>query len=295
MIRFFSGFKSCKCDKPSQLGKKNQRGKVYFGWMFMPHPPGFSVKHGPVPFRQPSFQIGAPSLRTCVSFCVQIWRIENLELVPVEHQWYGFFYGGDCYLVLYTYEVNGKPRYILYIWQVGLTQAPPWDPDATSGPWAGARGSKDPVLTLSPLQGHHASKDELVASAYQATEVDQQFDGAPVQVRVTMGKEPRHFMAIFKGKLVIFEVRPLRKSDTRSRNTQTNKSAGGCSIGEEGWKPGWGAWVAQLVGRLPSAQVMIPGSWDQAPHRAPCSAGSLLLPLPLLLPLLVLSLSLSNK
>ncbi|XP_064427490.1 nucleic acid dioxygenase ALKBH1 isoform X1 [Mirounga angustirostris] len=46
-----------------------------------------------------------------------------------------------------------------------------------------------------------------------------------------------------------------------------------------------------VVKRLPSAQVMIPGSWDRAPHRAPCSAGSLLLPLPL--PLLVFLLSLS--
>ena len=42
-----------------------------------------------------------------------------------------------------------------------------------------------------------------------------------------------------------------------------------------------GAWVAQLVKHLPSVQVMIPGSWDQAPHWAPCSVGSLLLPLPL--------------
>ena len=41
-----------------------------------------------------------------------------------------------------------------------------------------------------------------------------------------------------------------------------------------------GAWVAQLVKCLPSAQVMIPGFWDQALHRAPCLAGSLLLPLP---------------
>lgn len=60
---------------------------------------------------------------------------------------------------------------------------------------------------FSPLQGRHASRDELAASAYQAVEVDQQFGGAPVQVRVSMGKEPRHFMAIFKGKLVIYEVR----------------------------------------------------------------------------------------
>ena len=46
-----------------------------------------------------------------------------------------------------------------------------------------------------------------------------------------------------------------------------------------------------LVKRLPLAQVMFPGSWDRAPHRAPCSTGSLLLPLPL--PLLVFPLSLS--
>ncbi|XP_058529638.1 advillin isoform X3 [Ochotona princeps] len=109
---------------------------------------------------------------------VEVWRIENLELVPVDHSQYGFFYGGDCYLVLYTYEVNRKPHHILYIWQ-----------------------------------GRHASQDELAASAYQAVEVDQQFGGAPVQVRVSMGKEPRHFMAIFKGKLVIFEGGTSRKGN----------------------------------------------------------------------------------
>ncbi|XP_062058075.1 advillin [Lepus europaeus] len=110
---------------------------------------------------------------------VEVWRIENLELVPVERSQYGFFYGGDCYLVLYTYEVSRKPHYILYIWQ-----------------------------------GRHASQDELAASAYQAVEVDRQFGGAPVQVRVSMGKEPRHFMAMFKGKLVIFEGGTSRKGNT---------------------------------------------------------------------------------
>ena len=45
------------------------------------------------------------------------------------------------------------------------------------------------------------------------------------------------------------------------------------------------AWVAQWFKPLPSAQVMMSGSWDRAPHRALCSAGSLLPPLALCLPL----------
>lgn len=51
---------------------------------------------------------------------MQVWRIENLELVPVAPQWYGYFYGGDCYLILYTYLVNSKKCYLLYIWQVRM-------------------------------------------------------------------------------------------------------------------------------------------------------------------------------
>ena len=38
-----------------------------------------------------------------------------------------------------------------------------------------------------------------------------------------------------------------------------------------------GAWVAQWVKPLPSAQVMIPGAWDRVLHWAFRSAGSLLL------------------
>lgn len=41
-----------------------------------------------------------------------------------------------------------------------------------------------------------------------------------------------------------------------------------------------GAWVAQSVEHLPLAKVVIPGYWDQDPHCALCSEGTLLLPLP---------------
>uniref|UniRef100_A0A8C9YZS9 Villin like n=1 Tax=Sander lucioperca TaxID=283035 RepID=A0A8C9YZS9_SANLU len=101
---------------------------------------------------------------------VKVWRIENLELAEVNPNTYGQFYGGDCYLVLYTYQRSNQKQYILYMWQ-----------------------------------GRHATKDEITACAYQAVNIDNKYNGSPVQVRVVMGKEPRHFLAIFKGKLVIFE------------------------------------------------------------------------------------------
>ncbi|XP_061584561.1 advillin [Cololabis saira] len=110
---------------------------------------------------------------------VEVWRIEDLELVPVDPKWYGYFYGGDCYLILYTYLVNSKRCYLLYIWQ-----------------------------------GRHATQDELAASAFQAVNLDQKYNDEPVQVRVTMSKEPRHFMAIFKGKMVIFDGGTSRKGSS---------------------------------------------------------------------------------
>lgn len=59
------------------------------------------------------------------------------------------------------------------------------------------------------VQGRHATQDEITACAYQAVNVDNRYNGAPIQVRVTMGKEPRHFLAIFKGRLIIYEVKLL--------------------------------------------------------------------------------------
>lgn len=55
---------------------------------------------------------------TLAWYRLQMWRIENLELVPVDTKWLGHFFGGDCYLLLYTYLINEKQHYLLYIWQV---------------------------------------------------------------------------------------------------------------------------------------------------------------------------------
>jgi len=67
-----------------------------------------------------------------------------------------------------------------------------------------------------------------------------------------------------------FLVKPIRQDERNKKHQNCNKR---------------GTWVAQSVKHLPSAQVMIPRSWDQALHRVPCSARSLssLCPSPMLM------------
>ncbi|XP_017680764.1 PREDICTED: villin-1 [Lepidothrix coronata] len=110
---------------------------------------------------------------------VEVWRVENNELVPVEKKWLGHFYGGDCYVVLYTYSVGPKVNRIIYLWQ-----------------------------------GRHATPDELAASAYLTVALDQKYNNEPVQIRVTMGKEPAHLMAIFKGRMVVYAGGTSRAGST---------------------------------------------------------------------------------
>uniref|UniRef100_A0AAQ5ZIL6 Gelsolin-like domain-containing protein n=1 Tax=Amphiprion ocellaris TaxID=80972 RepID=A0AAQ5ZIL6_AMPOC len=98
---------------------------------------------------------------------VQIWRVEGGNKVPVDESTHGQFFGGDCYLVLYSYTA-GRQRHIIYFWQ-----------------------------------GLKCSQDELAASAILAVSLDDSMGGVAEQVRVTQGHEPPHFVTIFKGKLVI--------------------------------------------------------------------------------------------
>lgn len=42
--------------------------------------------------------------------------MEEDDKVPVDESTYGQFFGGDCYLVLYTYSDGGRKKYIIYTW-----------------------------------------------------------------------------------------------------------------------------------------------------------------------------------
>jgi len=99
---------------------------------------------------------------------VEVWRIENFEMAAWPEKLYGQFFAGDSYVILYTYMVNDKKCYIIYFWQ-----------------------------------GLQSSQDERGASAIHAKNLDDKLGGDPVQVRVVQNKEPDHFYAIFKGKMIV--------------------------------------------------------------------------------------------
>ncbi|OQV19146.1 Villin-1 [Hypsibius exemplaris] len=99
-----------------------------------------------------------------------IWRVENFDLVPLDVKSYGYFYGGDCYVILYTYKSGTSERHIIYYWL-----------------------------------GRKSTQDEQGTAALKTVEMDNKLGGGPVQVRVVQGKEPPHFMAMFGGQMVIFE------------------------------------------------------------------------------------------
>lgn len=100
---------------------------------------------------------------------LEIWVINDFKIVPVEEKLYGQFYGGDSYIVKYTYLQNKVEKYIIYFWL-----------------------------------GDSSTQDEKGSAALLAKDMDDNTTGgAAVQVRVTQGKEPAHFRQLFKGCFIV--------------------------------------------------------------------------------------------
>ncbi|XP_049444451.1 scinderin like a [Epinephelus fuscoguttatus] len=99
----------------------------------------------------------------------EIWRVEGGDKKPVDKSTYGQFFGGDCYLVLYTYKDGGREKFIIYTWQ-----------------------------------GQKCSKDELGASAILTIQLDDSMGGKATQVCVPQGQEPPHLVSMFKDPLIVY-------------------------------------------------------------------------------------------
>lgn len=101
---------------------------------------------------------------------VEVWRINNFKREAMDESLYGQFWAGDSFIVLYSYKINSKDAWIIYFWQ-----------------------------------GRDSTTDEKGASALLAKEMDDELGGDPVQVRVVQNKEPKHFLALFKGRMIVHE------------------------------------------------------------------------------------------
>jgi len=55
-------------------------------------------------------------LKFFLSCIAQIWRIEGNSKKLVPSATYGQFYGGDCYIILYSYQTRGRKMYLIYYW-----------------------------------------------------------------------------------------------------------------------------------------------------------------------------------
>ncbi|EMP41923.1 Adseverin [Chelonia mydas] len=114
---------------------------------------------------------------------VEVWRVESNGRIPVASETYGEFFGGDCYIILYTYP-KGQ---IIYTCHSNLS----------------VYSDTGTCIESPDRQGAHATKDELTASAFLTVQLDRSLNGQAVQIRVSQGKEPTHLLSLFKDKPLI--------------------------------------------------------------------------------------------
>ncbi|XP_029987600.1 scinderin like a [Sphaeramia orbicularis] len=117
---------------------------------------------------------------------VQIWRVEGNDKAEVDQAKYGQFFGGDCYLIQYSYDSQGREKHIIYIWQ-----------------------------------GRKSTIDERAASAILTVALDDSMGGVATQVRVTQGQEPPHLVSMFKQKTMIIHMGGTSRSGDETQPGST--------------------------------------------------------------------------
>uniref|UniRef100_A0AAQ4PIS0 Gelsolin n=2 Tax=Gasterosteus aculeatus aculeatus TaxID=481459 RepID=A0AAQ4PIS0_GASAC len=95
---------------------------------------------------------------------LQVWRVENFDLVPVPENLYGGFYTGDAYLILNTIKQrSGNLQFDLHFWL-----------------------------------GDFCTQDERGSAAIFTVQMDDFLGGKPIQYREVQGYESKTFLGYFK-------------------------------------------------------------------------------------------------
>ncbi|XP_074029921.1 villin like protein quail isoform X3 [Leptinotarsa decemlineata] len=99
-----------------------------------------------------------------------IWRIKQTNIVEISKERHGYFFSGDCYIILYTYQALAEQKHLLYSWL-----------------------------------GSHATQEEINITTLKLNEIDDELGQLGFQARIIEGRETAHFLQLFKGKLTIFK------------------------------------------------------------------------------------------
>uniref|UniRef100_A0AAQ5YST0 Gelsolin n=1 Tax=Amphiprion ocellaris TaxID=80972 RepID=A0AAQ5YST0_AMPOC len=95
---------------------------------------------------------------------LQVWRVENFDLVPVPENLHGGFYTGDAYVILNTIKQrSGNLQYDLHFWL-----------------------------------GDFCTQDESGSAAIFTVQMDDFLGGKPIQYREVQGHESKTFLGYFK-------------------------------------------------------------------------------------------------
>lgn len=100
---------------------------------------------------------------------LEVWRVNNNTKTPVLKEEVGKFYGGDCYVILYTYHSGErKEDYYLCFWL-----------------------------------GQQSTVEDQMTAARVATTMANSLKGKPVQGRIVQGKEPAEFIGLFPNMIIL--------------------------------------------------------------------------------------------
>ena len=121
---------------------------------------------------------------------MKVWRVLKNSLNEVQSN--GILYSSEIYYILYTYSYNGSNKEILYYWQVIVFEFYLFNNFNTSRCqliflYNQGQESKENAQTQLTL-----SQEDPVAKAN-------------VKARILQSNQPPHFLAAFKGKLVIMD------------------------------------------------------------------------------------------
>jgi len=98
----------------------------------------------------------------------EVYKVNQFKLVELPQQFHGSFFEHDCYVIKYT--ANGPGEHILVYFWLGLK----------------------------------ATNEDRGSAALLAKELDDAVDGRAIQIRIVQGKEPAHFIALFRGEFTVY-------------------------------------------------------------------------------------------